>query len=77
MWNLEQACKVQVLAQSTGQAIRQAPASAIEKTAALYDNESVALEWGLASAYYRPGGPVLQEIAMTPECVSTPTGVTE
>ena len=45
MWQLEQACKVQVLAQSTGQAIRQAPISAIEKTAALFDSEPVALEW--------------------------------
>ena len=45
MWQLEHACKVQVLAQSTGQAIRQAPISAIEKTAALFDRESVALEW--------------------------------
>ena len=45
MWQLEQACKVQVLALSTGQAIRQAPVSSIEKTAALFDSESVALEW--------------------------------
>ena len=45
MWQLEQACKVQVLAQSTGQAIRQAPISAIERTAALFDREPVALEW--------------------------------
>ena len=45
MWQLEQACKIQVLAQSTGQAIRQAPISAIEKTATLFDNESAALEW--------------------------------
>ena len=45
MWQLEQACKIQVLAQSTGQAIRQAPNSAIEKTATLFDNESAALEW--------------------------------
>ena len=45
MWHLEQACKVQVLAQSTGQPIRQAPISAIEKTAAWYDDDSVALEW--------------------------------
>ena len=45
MWQLEQACKVQVLAQSTGQAIRQATISAIERTAALFDREPVALEW--------------------------------
>ncbi len=45
MWHLEQACKVQVLAQSTGQAVRQAPISAIEKTAAWYDSDTVALEW--------------------------------
>ena len=45
MWQLELACKIQVLAQSTGQAIRQAPISAIEKTAVLFDNESTALEW--------------------------------
>ena len=45
MWQLEQACKVQVLAQSTGQPIRQAPVPAIEKTAALSDTEPVALEW--------------------------------
>ena len=45
MWNLELACKVQALAQSTGQDIRQAPISAIEKTAALFDGDSAALEW--------------------------------
>ncbi len=45
MWQLEQACKVQVLAQSTGQAIRQAPISAIGRTAAFFDREPVALEW--------------------------------
>ncbi len=45
MWQLEQACKVQVLAQSTGQPIRQAPIAAIEKAAAFFDRESVALEW--------------------------------
>ena len=45
MWHLEQACKVQVLAQSTGQPTRQAPVSAIEKTAAWYDGNNVALEW--------------------------------
>ena len=45
MWQLEHACKVQVLAQSTGQAIRQAPLPAIERTATLFDRESVALEW--------------------------------
>jgi ribulose-5-phosphate 4-epimerase/fuculose-1-phosphate aldolase len=45
MWQLEQACKVQVLTQSTGQAIRQAPISAIGRTAAFFDREPVALEW--------------------------------
>ena len=45
MWHLEQACKVQVLAQSTGQPTRQAPVSAIEKTAAWYDGDTTALEW--------------------------------
>ncbi len=45
MWHLEQACKVQVLAQSTGRAIRQAPISAIEETAAWYDADTTALEW--------------------------------
>ena len=45
MWNLELACKVQALVQSTGQDIRQAPISAIEKTAALFDGDSAALEW--------------------------------
>ena len=45
MWMLELACKVQVLAQSTGQAIRQAPVSVIEKTAALFDGDNTALEW--------------------------------
>ena len=44
MWQLELACKIQVLAQSTGQAIRQAPISAIEK-AAKFDGDSAALEW--------------------------------
>ena len=44
MWQLELACKIQVLAQSTGQAIRQAPVSAIKK-AVMFDGDSVALEW--------------------------------
>ena len=44
MWQLELACKIQVLAQSTGQAIRQAPIPAIEK-AAMFDGDSFALEW--------------------------------
>ena len=34
-----------MLAQSTGQPIRQAPEPAIEKTAALSDTEPVDLEW--------------------------------
>ena len=38
MWQLERACQVQVLAQSTGQAVRQAPLAAIEKTAGLFDD---------------------------------------
>lgn len=45
MWMLELACKVQVLAQSSGQAIHQAPLAAIGKTAALLGAESVDLEW--------------------------------
>ena len=44
MWQLELACKIQVLAQSTGQAIRQAPISAIEK-ASRFDGDSASLEW--------------------------------
>ena len=44
MWQLELACKIQVLAQSTGQAIRQAPIPAIEK-AAMFDGDSASLEW--------------------------------
>ena len=44
MWQLELACKIQVLAQSTGQAIRQAPVSAVEK-AARFDGDSASLEW--------------------------------
>ena len=45
MWNLELACKIQVLAQSTGQELRQAPIEAIEKAASFFDGESAALEW--------------------------------
>ena len=45
MWMLELACKVQVLAQSTGQAIRQAPVEVMEKTAAVFDGDNTALEW--------------------------------
>ena len=45
MWQLELACKIQVLAQSTGQPIRQAPMSAIDKAAAFFDGESADLEW--------------------------------
>ena len=45
MWMLELACKVQVLAQSTGQAVRQAPVSVMEKTAAVFDGDNTALEW--------------------------------
>ena len=49
MWEFERACQIQVLAQSTGQAIRQAPLSAIEKTAGYFDGEhgysSIAWSW--------------------------------
>ena len=45
MWQLERACQVQVLAQSTGQAIRQAPISAIEKTASLMEGANGGMEW--------------------------------
>ena len=69
MWQLEQACKVQVLAQSTGQPIRQAPVPAIEKTAAMSDNEPVVLEWAWASSYDRQEGLVVQDIANAAGCV--------
>ena len=45
MWQLERACQVQVLAQSAGQAIRQAPFAAIEKTAGLFDGDDGAVVW--------------------------------
>ena len=45
MWQLERACQVQVLAQSTGQVTRQAPISAIEKTAALMEGANGGMEW--------------------------------
>ena len=45
MWQLEEACKVQVLAQSTGQELRQAPSGAIEKAASYFDRASSDLEW--------------------------------
>ena len=45
MWQLERACQVQVLAQSTGQALRQAPLPAIEKTAALLEMNHGSMEW--------------------------------
>ena len=45
MWQLERACQVQVLAQSAGQAIRQAPLAAIEKTAGLFDGDDGAVVW--------------------------------
>ena len=45
MWQLERACQVQVLAQSTGQALRQAPLPAIEKTAGLLEQNHGSLEW--------------------------------
>lgn len=45
MWELERACQVQVLAQTTGQPLRQAPLSAIEKTAGLFDGDNGAVVW--------------------------------
>lgn len=45
MWQLERACQVQVLAQSTGQALHQAPMPAIEKTAALLEKNHGSMEW--------------------------------
>ena len=45
MWQLERACQIQVLAQSTGQAIRQAPLSAIEKTVGLFDGDDGSTVW--------------------------------
>ena len=45
MWMLELACKTQVLAQSTGQPLRQAPAAAVEKTASLFEGFPFSLEW--------------------------------
>jgi ribulose-5-phosphate 4-epimerase/fuculose-1-phosphate aldolase len=46
MWQLERACQIQILAQSTGQPIRQAPLTAIEKTAGLFDGNDGSMEWG-------------------------------
>lgn len=45
MWQLERACQVQVLAQSTGQAVRQAPLAAVERTAGLLEANDASLEW--------------------------------
>ncbi|MQF86429.1 MAG: class II aldolase/adducin family protein [SAR202 cluster bacterium] len=45
MWQLERACQVQVLAQSTGQEIHQAPLDAIEKTATIFEKHSGSIEW--------------------------------
>ncbi len=45
MWQLERACQIQTLAQSTGQPLRQASLPAIEKTAALFDNDDAAVTW--------------------------------
>ena len=45
MWELERACQVQVLAQSTGQALHQAPLPAIETTAGLLRETHGSMEW--------------------------------
>ena len=45
MWDLERACQIQVLAQSTGQAIHQAPLASIEKTAAFFDGDNGSMAW--------------------------------
>ena len=45
MWQLERACQVQVLAQSTGQALHQALLPAIEKTAAMLEMMHGSMEW--------------------------------
>lgn len=45
MWQLERACQVQVLSQSTGQALHQAPLPAIEKTAELLGQTHGSMEW--------------------------------
>ena len=45
MWELERACQVQVLAQSTGQALHQAPLPAIEMTAGLLNQTHGSMEW--------------------------------
>ena len=45
MWQLERACQVQVLAQSTGQAVRQAPLAAIERTAGIFAANDGAAVW--------------------------------
>ena len=45
MWMLELACKTQVLAQSTGQPLRQAPAAVVEKTASFFEGVPFSLEW--------------------------------
>ncbi|MDE2968971.1 MAG: class II aldolase/adducin family protein [Chloroflexota bacterium] len=45
MWLLELACKTQVLAQSTGQPLRQAPAEAMERTAAFFEGFQGRPEW--------------------------------
>ncbi len=45
MWQLERACMVQVLAQSTGQALHQAPMPSIEKAATLLEMTHGSMEW--------------------------------
>lgn len=45
MWMLELACKTQVLAQSTGQPLRQAPVAAVERTASFFEGMPFSLEW--------------------------------
>ena len=57
MWQLELACKIQVLAQSTGQAIRQAPISS-HREGSQVRRRLRRPRMGLAPAYHRPQGPV-------------------
>ena len=45
MWELERACQIQVLAQSTGQTIRQAPLASIEKTVGFFDGDNSSMAW--------------------------------
>ena len=45
MWQLERACQVQVLAQSTGQAIHQPPEQVMEKASSPRNHRYEAIEW--------------------------------